>query len=139
MTRASIVTKQLNLVWHLQSGGKITDPDASKHLVELVQLAFKDTDFSKVAGTHNLSVEDICVFYAAMVIELDPEPVVVHGGSKLVVPTFCLLEPHLLDTDFNIIDRETADLSPLERRKGIINYAASCALGVKDSLEKVRD
>jgi hypothetical protein len=119
MMRASIVTKQLSLVWHLQSGGKITDPDASKHLVELVQLAFKDADFSEVARTHNFSVEDICVFYAAMVIELDPEPVVVHGGSKLVVPSFCLLEPNLLDTAFSIIDRETAGLPSLERRKGV--------------------
>ena len=134
MLRGSILTKQLTLVWHLQQGGAITDDVARKHLFELVQVASKDPDIMKVIKYHNLSVDDICVFIAAGVIELNPEPIVTYGGAKFLVPAIVLIDWTMLDTAFALIRKETIGQTPEERRRSIINYSASCINEVKKSL-----
>lgn len=136
LMRGSILTKQLKLVWHIESGGKIIDENGRALLCELVQVALKDPEIAKVARYHNLSVDDISVLIAAGVIELDPESIITYGGTKLLVPVIVLIEWKMLDTAFAIINREAHGQTPEERRKGIINYSASCMGDVKAAIAK---
>ena len=128
------MTKQLSLIWHIENGGKILDEKGRMFLFELVKVALKDPDIAKVARYHNLSVDDICVLIAAGVIELDPNSIIIYRGAKLLVPVIVLIDWKMLDAAFTIINRETHGQTPEDRRKGIMNYSASCMGDVKTAL-----
>ena len=126
MSAFAINRAEKKILTHIQCGGAIDDATGKSLLCQFTSTALKDSQIFDIAKRYDISFDDICVIYIAMVSQLMPNPCIEAGGL-LLVPTLIFMEPIRFEGLASEIQARTRGCNEKERIYAIVSISSDLA------------